>query len=362
MRTLSTRPLRVGVLPFDRKNPYQALLGRELEARGVRLRPMRRSWLFALRDPWIWRADVLHLHWLDQLILVRSRALSVIRTAAVVVQLAALRVAGVRIVWTRHNTLNHERLHPFLEEAATRIIARFVSGIIVHCQRARVQALRELSPRPHAPVLVVPHGHFIGRYPNDVTRDESRRRLGISEAATVFLLFGGLRDYKGVPDLVEAFETLEGDDVRLLIAGAARRPATIASLEAVAEADPRILFHPGFVPDEGVQVFMNAADLVVLPYRDIQMSSVAMLALSFGRACIVPTRGCLPEILTESCAFLYDPDDPRGLSAALQRARAERDALPAMGARATRRAEQYDWATAAEITVALYRPELRAVT
>ncbi|WP_242482112.1 glycosyltransferase, partial [Trichormus variabilis] len=61
--------------------------------------------------------------------------------------------------------------------------------------------------------------------------------------------------------------------------------------------EPNIKFIPGFVPSEKLQIYLNACDVVVFPYRDILTSGAVMLAMSFGRACIAPRKGCIAEVL-----------------------------------------------------------------
>src|SRR5690606_39862414 len=50
------------------------------------------------------------------------------------------------------------------------------------------------------------------------------------------------------------------------------------------------------IPDERIQVFLNAADLVVLPYTEILNSGSALLPLSFRRPLLVPERGSMAEL------------------------------------------------------------------
>lgn len=74
---------RVVFVPRDRKNPYQALLAGELGAEGMRVDYTGSHPLSLAASSAAWRSDVVHLHWLDQLYLRRTRAGSVL--AALVV-------------------------------------------------------------------------------------------------------------------------------------------------------------------------------------------------------------------------------------------------------------------------------------
>jgi len=100
---------------------------------------------------------------------------------------------------------------------------------------------------------------------------------------------------------------------------------------------------------------MNAADVVVLPYRHILSSGAALLAMSFGKPCIAPGIGCLADVLDASGAFLYDPKREAGLFESMQRAVEAGDLLGRMGAHNRERVLQWTWARAAEATKALYK-------
>jgi glycosyltransferase involved in cell wall biosynthesis len=139
---------------------------------------------------------------------------------------------------------------------------------------------------------------------------------------TVFLFLGLLRPYKGLEELLPAFRSLPDPNAALLIAGRPRPSDYAAHLAEQAAYDPRVLLHPHFVPVDEVQVWMNAADAVVLPYRQITTSGAAMLAWSFGKPVIAPA---LPAFLEPMAAapflgLLYDPAAPNGLADVLRQA------------------------------------------
>src|SRR5690606_40109602 len=98
-----------------------------------------------------------------------------------------------------------------------------------------------------------------------------------------------------------------------------------APLNAQVEKDVRdaatsqhVHLHPHFVPDAEIQVYMNAADAVVLPYHDVLTSGAVVLAMSFGKACIAARIGCIPDMLDDAGAILYDPDRSDGRREALK--------------------------------------------
>ncbi|MBE9513439.1 MAG: glycosyltransferase [Chloroflexi bacterium] len=142
----------------------------------------------------------------------------------------------------------------------------------------------------------------------------------MSDEAFVYLFLGLIRPYKGVEELIDAFEKLELPNSRLLIVGRALNASYGEKISSLSRNDPAIELIPEFVPDEGIQLYMNACDVCVLPYRNITTSSAAVLALSFGRPVIAPAITSFPELITPETGILYDPSEPDALVSALQQA------------------------------------------
>jgi beta-1,4-mannosyltransferase len=286
-------PLRVlGWPAFANRaeQPYNALLYSHLQSLGVEVAEASAARVLS------GRYHILHLHWPDRRVRARRGSTAWLRSTALIALLDAARARGMRIVWTVHNLTAHEgTYHPRLESRYFAALTRRLDGIIalsehgVTAARARYASLRE------RPAFVVPHGHFRGVYPDEITRDQARDRLGMSHATRIIAFVGQVRAYKNVPLLIEQFRALAGD-VSLVIAGKAKPAALGAHIEQLAAAEPRIRFVPAFVPDVELQVYLRAADLVVLPYRDILNSGSALLALSFDRPVLVPRRGAMADL------------------------------------------------------------------
>jgi len=337
-------------------NPYQRELANALKRQGVDVTlsngighlPI----LGAIRA--YGKPDVLHLHWTHGFLVASSRVKTFIKAFRFLTELLIVKFLRIKIVWTVHNLVEHERRHPRLELLFNRILVHLYDQLIVHClfaQEAVIQTYR-LPDRLKAKVNVVPHGHYVDSYENQLSQEEARARLGLGEEKIVFLYFGQIRYYKGVFQLIDAFRKLESPQARLLIVGRPANEAIKTQVVEHAQSDSRILTFLRFVPDKEVQLYMNAADVVVLPYQDILTSGSALLAMSFGKAVIIPNIGCVAEALDSQAAFFYDPNEEEGLLKAMQQAlKAD---LAAMGQHNIDRAKRFNWDKIAQKTVEVY--------
>jgi beta-1,4-mannosyltransferase len=351
--------MRVLFLPdYSAANAYQRALAAGLRDLGVEVRAdatrSRRvaPVLEALRGSG--RPDVIHLHWTEPYI-ARGPQVSALKARRTLLELRLARRAGMRIVWTAHDLFRHDRAEDPAERAFMHALFDLADAVIVHCASAAEGLLEALGLEPsrRRKVRVIPHGHYRGAYPDTLSMAEARERLGLPAAARVVAFTGWLRPYKGVTELVQAFAALPEPYARLVMAGQSVDADYAARLETLAAADPRVRLDLGFVPDEELQVYLRAADVVACPFLEIFTSGSVLLAMSFERAVIAPRRGCVPETLDEAGGIVYDADDPRGLEGAL-RVAMQAD-LATMGRHNGACLERFDWSRVAEATLAAYR-------
>ena len=241
------------------------------------------------------RCDIFHVHWPEWELNAFSDAIeAAARLKFKLFAIDLFRARGAKLVWTVHNLRAHEGLHPRLEKWFWSAFIRKVDGFIALTQSGRVAAVEHFPHLASVPGYVIPHGHYRDEYPND-SANNAREQLGISPHARVLVFFGQIREYKNVPSLIRAFREVHGNVV-LCIAGKPNSDTLATELRREAAADPRVLLHLYDVPNERVQLFFHAADLVVLPYRDILNSGTALLSMSFNRPVLVPDRGAMEDL------------------------------------------------------------------
>jgi glycosyltransferase involved in cell wall biosynthesis len=261
------------------------------------------------------------------------------------------------IVLTAHDVLPRE----VRRGAATgmRAVLRGVDAVVVHSEAGRSRLVGEVGVDP-ARVHVIPHGAF-----EHLTAEASGMPAALEglDGRRVVLFFGLVRPYKGVDLLVEAFAAAPEDAV-LLVVGMPRTP--IEPLERRARelgVAERVRFVPHFVPDEEVPSYFRRADVVALPYREIDQSGVLYTALSFGSPLLLSAVGGFPEIAARGAARLVEPGSLESLRAGLVELLGDADGRRRMSEAARRLArEEHSWEAAAQATESLYRRLLAAAT
>ncbi|MDO9356390.1 MAG: glycosyltransferase family 4 protein [Solirubrobacteraceae bacterium] len=275
-------------------------------------------------------ADITHLQWaplqeVDALGLPRRRPLAI----------------------TAHDILPREARR--FQHAAQRAIYGRADLVVAHSEHGRQRLIDEAGV-PASKVRVIPHGAF--EHLAAVRRAPLPAELIDRPAGRpVVLSFGLIRPYKGTDVLLEAWREVKAD-AELWIVGKPRG-VDLAALQAI--ADDRVRFVPRFVTDGELAACFDAAQLAVLPYREIEQSGVLATALAFGTPVLASAVGAFPEAERLGAAATVPPADPAALAAAIDRLLAdptERAVLTAR-ARGIARAE-WSWETVAQLHLAAY--------
>lgn len=242
------------------------------------------------------RWDVWHLHWPEGLLNIPNTWRMAIELAHFVAFVSLAKIRGVRLIWTIHDLNSHACIRPRLEKLYKRWFISQLDGAITLTPGGRAAACARFPRLASKPIATIPHGHFMDAYPNATSRSAAREKLGLADSARVLLFFGTIRPYKNLPRLIKAFSDMDDSDLRLIIAGAPESDGIRRKIRMATRSDRRILLHPYEIEPTNVQFFMNAADVVVLPFKRIQNSGSVMLALTFLRPVLVPAIGAMPEL------------------------------------------------------------------
>jgi len=198
-----------------------------------------------------------------------------------------------------------------LRGAVRRTALRRAGSIVVHTEIERQRCIDAFGLDP-AKVRVVDHGaSFTPR--TRLSRAEAREELGVPADVPVFVSIGFVQPHKGFDRAVRAFARLEGTDARLYVVGDTRldEPAWLQwcdELEALVGQTPGAEMRRGYVSDEAFDLWIAAADRVVLPYRHIWSSSVVERAAVIGTPTIVTRVGGLGQQASEDSVVVDDDE------------------------------------------------------
>jgi glycosyltransferase involved in cell wall biosynthesis len=259
---------------------------------------------------------------------------------------ARLLPRGRPLVITAHDILPREGgAGPRAAQAG--LLSAF-DAVITHSANGCDRLVDEVGLSPDR-VHVIPHGAFshlaaLAPGPLPPELDDVAQPV-----VPVVLYFGLIRPYKGLDVLLDAWRGVEGAE--LWIVGRPR--FDIAPLRAAAPASVRWV--PRFVSDGELAACFRRADLVVLPYREIEQSGVLATALAFGSPLLASDIGGFRELAQAGAARLVPPGEAAALHAALIELLADPRERARLAAAATALAAgAASWPRVAELTKALY--------
>jgi glycosyltransferase involved in cell wall biosynthesis len=331
----------IGIFPFGKPgNPYTEMLAEGIADAGYAVSGLQDTKMFPLRRAAQSGVDALHLLWPGNLYHSSTRAGTWLKMLMFRDGLRCL--ARMPAVYSADNLYSHDAADVGFEISMIQRIIDRVKGVTV----ASVEAERLFRSTYQLPsgarIFQVPHRHYIGKYPDTIGKAEARARLGLPSDAPVVLSLGRITPYKGLPGLVGAFLAAGVKGAILLVAGSEKIPGTVTSIESAAERLGRsgdVRIHNRFIPDDQMQLYLRAADLMALSYEDVPMNpGSVILAMSFGLPVCCVSEGSVPEILGDAL-YGYRRGDVAEQSNALRRALENPEQLAELGKLARARAE-----------------------
>lgn len=263
--------------------------------------------------------DILQLHWPEALFGWRPP------TAEELARLRARLEAWRRacpVIALVHNSRPHYSESPSYE-ALYDGVYEAVDGV-VHMGRASLSEYQGRYPRQRdLPAAIIPLG-LASAFRTDLARNDARATLRLRSADFVVTSFGALRHTEEIRLLLRGFRGVRLRRKRLVVAARSiplsQSRAGTALLLARVALDPRMRLSVGRLPDERVPVYVNAADVLVVPRKHILNSGLVQLAFTVGRVVVGPRRGVVGEVLEETGNPTFDPDRPSTLARALEEA------------------------------------------
>jgi glycosyltransferase involved in cell wall biosynthesis len=175
------------------------------------------------------------------------------------------------------------------------ILLSYAAGMVVHnSQDLEMMRRRFGSSIDHLAVEIAPHGPYEHLRPRAEPLGEPR-----DSSVTRLLFFGLIRPYKGLEDLLAAFNQMspeQADRFCLTVVGETWENWTMpAAMIALSRHRERITFVNRYVTDTEASRFFADADVLVLPYRRGSASGPMHIAMSAGLPIVLYAVGGLAE-------------------------------------------------------------------
>jgi beta-1,4-mannosyltransferase len=295
-------------------NFYNDLLSDSLCGAGLDIVDLKHGKLM-LQVGQVKSGEIVHIHWMHHAYQNRNLLLFIVKSFIFIMTMLYLKMRNIQLVWTIHNLYPHHVKYPRLERFMRRLICRLCSKLIVASESIKGKVIKEYNV-PASKLYVVKHGHYLGVYKSRGM--DFRQQYHISETADIYLFLGAIIAYKGVEDLIEAFNAIKTEQTFLIIAGKADSEME-AYLRQVKDTG-NIILDIRFVPNEEIADLISAVDVMVMPYKEITTSGSAILGLSFQKLIVMPDNDFIDEYFKENMVVRYDPIHEDGLSKAMKEA------------------------------------------
>lgn len=211
-----------------------------------------------------------------------------------------------KILFVCHNVFPHERF------PLDRLLTKWTLG----CGRyfitqSKMDARDLLSVKHDAVYRVTPHPTYGMFCKQGMSMSKAREQLQIDQGQRVLLFFGFVRKYKGLQYLLEAMKLLKERDfkVQLWVVGdfGEDKDEYVEQIRRF-EIEDQVQMVEGYVPDDEVEKYFAASDLVVLPYLSATQSGIVQIAFGFEKPVLVTEVGGLPDVVTNGkTGYVVEP-------------------------------------------------------
>ena len=205
---------------------------------------------------------------------------------------------------------------------------------------------------------VIPHG--IMPVQNSPEQMDARKKLNLPQDRQIILFFGGIRPNKGLDVLIKALKIVKArnEQVLLVIAGGLLGRFNFESYSDMinkAELSEYVRTFIRFIPEEEVDYFFAASNLVVLPYLKFEaQSGVLLRAYAHKKSVVVSNIGAMGELVSsDNIGLAVEPGAVEPLAKAIINAL---DNLDKFQSRYGPDLEsKYAWEHIAELTMRSYK-------
>lgn len=223
----------------------------------------------------------------------------------------------IKIVFICHNVFPHERFPA--DRFLTKIALKRGDGYIVHSKKDE-NDLALIKENPNC--RFNPHPTYNAFKMRNISKEQGRQEIidrdgfDINQDTQLLLFFGFVREYKGLKYLLKAMPMIKAKlpNCRLMVVGSfGEDKQDYLSLIEQLEIHDVVFLKDDYTPDNEIEKYFAATDLVVLPYIDATQSGIVQISFGFEKPVVVTNVGGLPDVVMDGISGYVI--EPRSLSA-----------------------------------------------
>jgi glycosyltransferase involved in cell wall biosynthesis len=230
-----------------------------------------------------------------------------------------------KIVTTMHEIYEPSKIRSIiigfpkkLDRSAIYALYALLRHFIIIYTSDRIIVLSELNKKKLArsgvnseKIAIISHGTDAPKFLN---REKCKNYLGINSNTKVITIFGMISHHKGHDIFVKVAKELFDSKVVFLIAGEAKSDQDKIFLDSIKKNAPQNTLFYGFVPQEKIPELFNATDIMILPYRDGEVSGVLELSMSYRIPTITSNLPSFNKIKEQyECILLFEKNNTDSL-------------------------------------------------
>lgn len=303
-------------------NHFVSSLGNALQKQGCEV-------VYGLKLLWtdeVLGYDIIHFQWPEGLFGLFGHQVTDEELTRVNQRLLWLKEHGKKVFYTCHNLKPHTNRNENLLHLYDLICNN--ADYIHHLGNYSRELLQ--SQYPNARHVIIPHHIYDDVYSFKISQSEARQRLHLPTDKKIILSFGKFRTEEernfvlSIKD--SSLYTLHSS--LFLMPGFYREtlhtwnPKKLVTrlYHTIRYKLKGIRFCNEAIPDDLMQCYFSAADVVLIQRLDILNSGNLPMAFHAGKVVVGPNVGNVGEILHETGNFTFDPHDMRSAVSALQNA------------------------------------------
>ena len=224
----------------------------------------------------------------------------------------------IKVLFTCHNVFPHERFP--MDKNLTKMVLKKGDGFIVQSVKDEKDLL---SIKPGANVKFNPHPTYNAFRIRNISCEEARSEIvakdgfKIEDNSKILLFFGFVREYKGLKHILNAMPGIiqAYPECRLLVVGSfgddKQSYLDLIEKNGIKEF---VYLKDTYTPDNEVEKYFTAAELVVLPYEDATQSGIVQIAYGFEKPVLVTRVGGLPDVVIHmKTGYVVEPFDTQAI-------------------------------------------------